>query len=73
LHAVIVKTQEQLLARERELDSRESTIIAWEEGLTSFARPLDVVSTERDTSRARIDAIQWDFLTQVCASISQSR
>jgi hypothetical protein len=70
---VIVEMQEQLLARERELDSRESTFIAWEEGLTTFARPLDVVSTEHDTSRARVDAIQWDLLTQVCASISQSR
>jgi hypothetical protein len=35
---VIIELEEQLLAWERELDSRESVIVAWEEGLTAFAR-----------------------------------
>jgi hypothetical protein len=37
---VIVELQEQLLAQERELDSREGTIVTWEEGLIAFTRAL---------------------------------
>jgi hypothetical protein len=60
---VIIELQEQLLAWERELDSGESTIFAWEEGLKAFAHALGEVSVEND-------AVWWDFSSQVCASYS---
>jgi hypothetical protein len=69
---VTIELQGQLLAWERELDSREGAIITWEEGLVAFARTLGEVRTERDASRACADAVQWDFFTQACASCSQS-
>jgi hypothetical protein len=54
---VIVELQEQLLARERELDSREGAIVAWEESLISFTRALREVRVKHDASHARVDAI----------------
>jgi hypothetical protein len=73
LHAVPIELQEQLLSRERELDSQEGAIIAWEEGLVAFAPTLGEVHMECDTSRARADAIQWDFFSQMRASSSWSK
>jgi hypothetical protein len=35
---VIVELEEQLIARERELDSQEDAIVMWEEGLVALAR-----------------------------------
>jgi hypothetical protein len=69
---VFVKLQEQLLSQEGEFDIREGTIIMWEEGLTTFARVLKEVSMVRDASLAHVDAIRWDFSTQVCASSARS-
>jgi hypothetical protein len=69
---VFVKLQEQLLSQERELDIREGTIVTWEEGLTTFARVLKEVSMVHDASHAHMDAIRWDFSTQVCASSARS-
>jgi hypothetical protein len=46
-----VELQEKLLARERELDSREGTIAVWEDGLVAFERALGKVDMERGTSR----------------------
>jgi hypothetical protein len=37
---MIIEQQEQLLAWERELESHEGTIIAWEESLMAFAHVL---------------------------------
>jgi hypothetical protein len=68
---VSIELQEQLIAWERELDSREGTIIVWEEGLVAFACTLGEVHMEHDASRARADAIQQDIFSQVCASSSQ--
>jgi hypothetical protein len=56
-HTMAIELQEQLLAQERELDSREGAIIMWEEGLAAFAHVLREVRVERDASRARADAI----------------
>jgi hypothetical protein len=56
LHAFTVELQGQLLARERELDSREGAIIAWEEGLAAFPHTHWEVRIECDTSHARVDA-----------------
>jgi hypothetical protein len=43
--AMVVELQEQLLARERELDSREGTLMAWEYGLVAFECALGRVCT----------------------------
>jgi hypothetical protein len=67
---VVVELQEQLLARERELDSQEGVIVAWEKGLAAFARALREVCVECDDSCARADTVQQDFFSQVCASSS---
>jgi hypothetical protein len=69
---MIIELQEQLLARERELDNREGAIVAWGESLTVFARALREVTTECDASRTRAAATLWDYSTQVSASSSQS-
>jgi hypothetical protein len=45
-----IELQEQLLARERELDSWEGSIAAWEDGLVAFERAHGKVHTERDAS-----------------------
>jgi hypothetical protein len=49
--------EEELLARERELDNRDSAIVPWEGGLAAFSRVLGEVHTERDTSHECADAI----------------
>jgi hypothetical protein len=69
---VIVELQEQLLARGKELDSQVGTVITWEESMTAFARALGDASTECDASRARADAVRWDYSAQVSVSSSQS-
>jgi hypothetical protein len=68
-----VELQGQLLAQERELDSREGAIIMWEEGLVAFACTLGEVCAERDASRACADVVPRDFFTQVRASSSWSK
>jgi hypothetical protein len=57
-HVVIIELQEQLLAQERELDSREGAIIVCEEGLAAFARMLGEVHVEHDASYVRVNAVQ---------------
>jgi hypothetical protein len=68
---VITELQEQLLAWDRGLDSRDGAIIAWEERVIAFALSLGEVSAERDASCARVDAVWRDFSTKVCASHSR--
>jgi hypothetical protein len=53
-----VELQKRLLAWERELDSQEGAIVAWEEGLVAFARALGEEHAERDASRACADVVQ---------------
>jgi hypothetical protein len=55
---VIVELQKPLLAQERELDSQEATVVAWEESLMAFARALGQVSVERDASHTRAATTQ---------------
>jgi hypothetical protein len=69
---VIVELQEKLLAPKRELESREGTVIAWEERLTSFTHALREGSIECDTSHARAATTLRDYSAQVSASSSQS-
>jgi hypothetical protein len=69
---VITELQDQLLAREKELDNREGAIIVWEESLTTFTCTLGVARVGCDASLAHGSAIRRDHLTQVSASSSQS-
>jgi hypothetical protein len=57
---VVAELQKQLLARERELDSREGTIITWEESLLVSAHMLKEVSAGCDTSRAHMGDARRD-------------
>jgi hypothetical protein len=52
-----------LLAWEREPDSQEVSIIAWEEGFVAFAHMLQEVHAEHDASRAHANVVRWDFFT----------
>jgi hypothetical protein len=52
-----IELQEQLLARERELDSQEGAAIAWEEELAAFVCVLGEVCVECDASHARANAV----------------
>jgi hypothetical protein len=45
-----IKLWEQLLSWERELETREGAIAAWEDGLVAFERALGRVRMECDTS-----------------------
>jgi hypothetical protein len=67
---VIAELQKQLTPQERELDSRDGTIIAWEEGLMAYAHALGDVSTGCDADRAGLETTQWDFFAYVCTSSS---
>jgi hypothetical protein len=60
---VVVELQGQLLARERELDSREGAVVTWEEGLAAFVHTCGEVHVEHDASDAHADAVQQDFFT----------
>jgi hypothetical protein len=53
---VVVELQEQLLAWERELESREGTVAVQEDGLATSECTLRV-RTERDAERAQAEAI----------------
>jgi hypothetical protein len=67
---VLAKLQEQHLARERELDSREGIVVAWEESLVAFACTLTEVHVGHDAIHVHMDAIWRHYLTQVSASNS---
>jgi hypothetical protein len=58
---VAVELQGQLLARERELVSREGVVVTWEEGLVAFSSTLGEVHMERYTCHVRADVVQWNF------------
>jgi hypothetical protein len=60
---VIVELQEQLLAQERELDSRDGTAITWEESLMTFAHEVSEASAECNAIRACAATTQWDIST----------
>jgi hypothetical protein len=70
---VAIELQGQVLARERELDSREGIIAAWEDGLVAFERTLGKVHVEHNISHVWAEAVQQDFTAQSCASSSRSK
>jgi hypothetical protein len=51
-----VKLRKQLLARERELESREGAITAWKDGLVEFEHALWRVRMEHVASRIQANA-----------------
>jgi hypothetical protein len=70
---VITELQDQLLAREMELDSQEGVVITWEESMTAFSHALEEARAGSDTSCAHAGAAQQDYLTLVSASSSQPK
>jgi hypothetical protein len=59
--------------RGRELDSREGTIVTWDDGLVTFERSLRQVHVEQDASHVQAEAVQRDFSAQARASNSRSK
>jgi hypothetical protein len=55
---VAVEVQEQLLAQERELDSREGVIATWEDRLATSEHALGRACMERDAKHIQAEAIQ---------------
>jgi hypothetical protein len=53
---VAIQLREQLLAGERELESREGAIAAWEDGLAVFEHTLGRVCTEHNASHVQAEA-----------------
>jgi hypothetical protein len=53
---VPIELWEQLLPRERELESREGAILAWQDGLAAFECTLRMVCMECDGSRIQAEA-----------------
>jgi hypothetical protein len=51
-----VELQEHLLAREREMDSKECTITTWEDGLAAFERTLGRVRMVCDARLIQAEA-----------------
>jgi hypothetical protein len=70
---VAVELQGQLIARERELDSRECDIATWDDVLVAFERALGKVLRECDIGRVWAEAVQQDFFAQACVSGSRSK
>jgi hypothetical protein len=59
----LVELQEQLLAQEEELSSREGSIFSWEDGLTAIERALGRACMEHDAERSQTEVVRQDFLT----------
>jgi hypothetical protein len=57
---ISIELQEQLLAQERELDSREGALVALESDLATSECSLGRACIERDTEGAHAEAIMQD-------------
>jgi hypothetical protein len=62
---MVIELQEQLLARERELDSREGTLMAREDDLVASECALSRARTECDTKHDRAEAAQQDYRARI--------
>jgi hypothetical protein len=62
--AMVEELQEHLLTQERELDSKEGTIVMWEDGLAAFERALGRACMERNTGCAETEVVQQDYLAR---------
>jgi hypothetical protein len=63
--AIAVEFQEQLLARERELDSREGTLTTWENGLVASKSALGRACMERNIECAQANAARSDYQARI--------
>jgi hypothetical protein len=70
---VAIELQGQLLAQERELESREGAIATWKDGLAAFERALGKVRMECDASCVRAEGVRQDFFAQMRASSTRSK
>jgi hypothetical protein len=57
-----------LLARERELDRREGTIVAWEDGLAFSMHALGRACMECGVERTQAEVVWQDFLARMHTS-----
>jgi hypothetical protein len=71
--AVAIELREQLLAQERELESREGAIAGWEDGLAAFEHALGRVHREHDTHHVQAEAAQQYYFARTHAFTSQSK
>jgi flavoprotein len=71
--AVADELREQLLAQERELDSRKCTIATWDYGLVASECALGRTCMERDTVCAQAEATWQDYYARLRASTSSSK
>jgi hypothetical protein len=70
---MVDEMREQLLAWERELDSREGAIATWEYGLAIFECALGRACAERDAASAQAEVAWHDNHTRLCAFTSGSK
>jgi hypothetical protein len=73
MSVVAAELQEQLLTQERELDSREGTIAAWEDGLAAYKCALGRMCMERDVEHIQAKVALQDYLARTCAFTSSSK
>jgi hypothetical protein len=71
--SVADKLWEQLLARERDLDSREGTIAAWEDGLLAFEFAIGRVCVEHNAESTQAEATWQDNIARIRALTSSSK
>jgi hypothetical protein len=69
---VVDVLQVQLLARERELNSRDGTIVVLEDGLAASECALQRACMERDAKHAQAEAVWQDYLARMHAFTSNS-
>jgi chromosome segregation ATPase len=73
MSVVAIELREQLLAWERELESREEAIASREDGLAAFEHALERVHMERDVSPIQAEVAHRDYLAQVRTFSSLSK
>jgi hypothetical protein len=73
MSAMVIDLQEQLLVWERELDSRENALIAWEDDLATTERTPGRARKECITECDRTEAVRQDYRARMCASTAGCR
>jgi hypothetical protein len=68
-----IELQEQLLARERELDSKEGALMNREDGLAASLCALGRVHMECDAKCDRAEAVRQDYRARICAFVAGCR
>jgi hypothetical protein len=68
--AMVVELREQLCVRERELDKRESALMARENDMVAAKRALGRAHMECDVEHDWVKAVQQDYRASLCFSIT---